>query len=145
MVSLQKISNKHADTVSKHAKISKTDVEKMIKDSDSKSFDGRFFEMYVVMSGEEIVGLISLFEHSASIVSIGPEIFTESRKLGYATKAMQMAMDIARSIGYKIVFQQVRVNNIASIKLHEKLGFETDNIIYKNRKNNEIFIYLKSI
>ena len=117
----------------------------MISDSDSKSFDGRFFEMYVVMSGEEIVGLISLFEHSASIVSIGPEIFTESRKLGYATKAMQIAIDIARSIGYKIVFQQVRVNNIASIKLHKKLGFETDNIIYKNRKNNEIFIYLKSI
>lgn len=101
--------------------------------------------MYVIMSGEIIIGLISLFEHSASVVSIGPEIFAEYRKLGYATKAMQMAMDIAKSIGYKIVLQQVRVDNIASVKLHTKLGFETDNMIFKNKKHNDVCFYLKPI
>ena len=145
MITLQKISNQNAEAVSEHTAMSKTDIDQMIKSSDAKIFNGRFFEMYVIMSEEKIVGLISLFEYSPSVVSIGPEIFAEYRKLGYATKAMQMAMDIAKSIGYKIVLQQVRADNVASIKLHTKLGFETDNMVFKNKKNNDVCFYLKSI
>ena len=145
MITLHKISNQNAEAVSEHTAMSKTDIDQMIKSSDAKIFNGRFFEMYVIMSEEKIVGLISLFEYSPSVVSIGPEIFAEYRKLGYATKAMQMAMDIAKSIGYKIVLQQVRADNVASIKLHTKLGFETDNMVFKNKKNNDVCFYLKSI
>ena len=145
MITLHKISCEHAEAISEHTTISKTDIDEMIKSSDAKIFNGRFFEMYVIMSEETIVGLISLFEQSASVVSVGPEIFAEYRKLGYATKAMQIAMDIAKSIGYKIVFQQVRVDNVASIKLHTKLGFETDNTVFKNRKQNDVCFYLKPI
>ena len=145
MITLHKISNQNAEAVSEHTTISKTDIDQMIKSSDAKIFNGRFFEMYVIMSEEKIVGLISLFEYSPSVVSIGPEIFAGYRKLGYATKAMQTAMDIAKSIGYKIVLQQVRVDNVASIKLHTKLGFETDNMVFKNKKNNDVCFYLKSI
>ena len=145
MITLQKISNQNAEAVSEHTAMSKTDIDQMIKSSDAKIFNGRFFEMYVIMSEEKIVGLISLFEYSPSVVSIGPEIFAGYRKLGYATKAMQMAMDIAKSIGYKIVLQQVRADNVASIKLHTKLGFETDNMVFKNKKNNDVCFYLKSI
>ena len=145
MVSLQKIANQHADAVLKHTALSRTDVAKMIEDSDAKHFDGRYFEMYAVMSGKSVVGLISLFERSASAVSIGPEIFAEYRKRGYAAEAMQAAMDLAKSRGYRVVLQQVRIDNAASIGLHTKLGFETDHAVFQNRKQHDVCFYLKTI
>ena len=145
MISLRRISHDDLDTVFQHTEMSLKDIETIIENSDSKSFHNHFFEMYVVLSESEIVGFISLFEHSLSVVSIGPEIFEECRKRGYATKAMQKAMDIAQSNGYRIVFQQIRTDNAASIRLHKKLGFETNNMVFKNGNNNDVFLYLKSL
>ena len=56
---------------------------------------------------------------------------------------MKAIMGIAK--GYKIVSQQIRTNNTASIALHTKLGFETDNCIFKNKNDNEVSIYFKLI
>ncbi len=56
---------------------------------------------------------------------------------------MKLAMKIAKNKGYKLVSQQIRVNNTASIALHKKLGFETDEYIYKNRHNNDVQIFIK--
>ncbi len=104
---------------------------------------GRFFEMYAVVDGDAIVGYISLYEHSANVVSIGPEIFPEYKRREYGFSAMEKAINTAAEMGYKIVSQQVRVNNTASRRLHEKSGFETDGYVYKNRHGNEVLIYLK--
>ncbi len=45
----------------------------------------------------------------------------------------------------EIVSQQIRTDNIASLNLHAKLGFETDNYIYKNRRGNDVLIFLKNL
>ncbi len=58
---------------------------------------------------------------------------------------MKAAMDTARSKGYRIVCRQIRTDNTASIKLHAKLGFETDNYDYKNKNGNIINIYLNAL
>ena len=145
MITLRKASFCDADILAEHGGMSKSDALKMIGQSEDKSFGGRFFEMYVIVDGESIVGLVSLYEHTPSVISIGPEVFEEYRRSGYATRAMQIAIETAKSNGYKIVCQQVRTDNVASIRLHSKLGFETDNVVYKNRKQNDVFIYLKSI
>ena len=52
---------------------------------------------------------------------------------------------MAKEKGYKIVSQQIRVSNAASIALHKSLGFETNDIIYTNAKGNQVSIYLKSL
>ena len=145
MLNLRTISAEDMDVLSSKAHLSNADLISMIDDTNAKSFNHRYFEMYVITEDDLIVGLISLYEQSASVISIGPEIFNEYRNCGYATNAMKIALEIARSNGYKIVFQQIRADNTASIRLHEKLGFETDGIIYKNRKQNDVYIYLKSI
>lgn len=54
-------------------------------------------------------------------------------------------MNIAMTKGYKIVCQQIRTNNAASIQLHTKLGFETDNYTFLNNNKNEANIYLKAL
>ena len=54
-----------------------------------------------------------------------------------------LAMDIAKSKGYKVVMQQIRADNVASIALHNSQGFETDGYVYTNKKGNEVLIYIK--
>ena len=110
---------------------------------DRKEYSGRYFEMFAVTGDGEIVGTVSLYEHSQSVISFGPEIFEPYRRQGIGREAMILAMNAAKTKGYKVVSQQIRVDNTASISLHSGLGFETDGYIYRNRKGNEVLIYLK--
>ena len=133
--------------ISSRSHISLEEANSMIEKWNSGFFNGKYFEMFAVQSDMEnsVVGIISLFEHSKSIISIGPEIFMGYRQRGFAKAAMTEAMEIAKQKKYKIVLQQVRTNNHASIRLHESLGFERDDCVYKNAKGNDVYIYLKII
>ena len=120
-------------------------IQKMITEWNTKLFNNKYYEMFAIINENRIVGTLSLYEHSSSVISIGPEIFSEYRQQGYAFQAMETAITIAKGKGYKIVSQQIRTNNIASLKLHVKLGFETDNYVYKNRRGNDVLIFLKNL
>ena len=118
-------------------------IEKMIGDWNSLDYHGKYFEMFAIVRDEKVVGTLSLYEHSKSVVCIGIELFLGSCGKGYGTAAMSKALDICREKGYKIVYQQVRADNLASINLHRKIGFETDNYVYKNHKKaNELHEFL---
>ena len=119
------------------------EVESLLKQWQEKEFEGKYCEMFAVINDAEIVGMISLYQHSENVISCGPEIFERYRKQGLGGEAMKLAMKIAKNKGYKLISQQIRVNNIASIALHKKLGFETDEYIYKNRHNNDVQIFIK--
>ena len=67
------------------------------------------------------------------------------QRQGFGKEAMLIALDTAKSKGYKIVFQQVRSDNISSIALHKSLEFETDGYGYINRKEKEVLIFLKAL
>ena len=41
-------------------------------------------------------------------------------------------LEYAAKKGYKIILDQVRKDNLASIRLHKKLGFESDGYVYLN-------------
>jgi len=119
------------------------DVKSLLTKWQEKEFEGKYWEMFAVINDEEIVGMISLYQHSENVISCGPEIFERYRKQGMGMEAMILAMKIAKNKGYKLMSQQIRVNNTASIALHKKLGFETDEYIYKNRHNNDVQIFIK--
>ena len=120
-------------------------VEALICDWGQKQFDGKYFEMFAIISDEKIVGTVSLYQHSLEVVSIGPEVFDEYRRKGFAKKAMMLACQMAKEKGFKIVSQQIRTDNAASIALHRSLGFETNGIVYTNSKGNQVSIYLKCL
>ena len=107
-------------------------------------YNGKYFEMFAVCVEEEIIGTISLYQHGDDTISAGPEIFAEYRQRGYASAAMEQALAYAKAQGYKIAVAQIRKNNTASIRLHEKLGFalESETI---NRHGNEVFVYTKTL
>ncbi len=108
-------------------------------------FHGKYYEMFAVIDGNQIVGMISLYQLSDSVISVGPEIFPVFRRRGFGAEAMRIALDIAKGKGYRIALQQVQADNHASIALHKSLGFETDGYGYVNRKGNEVYIFLKSL
>ena len=121
------------------------EVKQMIAAWETHSFEGRYFEMFAVVHDHRIVGSISLYGLTSSVASIGPDIFVHERKKGFAASAMEQLLKLAAEKGYRIIQQQVRTNNTASIRLHEKLRFETDGYAYQNRHHNAVFIYLKAL
>lgn len=123
--------------------MSSVDIRKMINEWSTCSFQGKYFEMFAILVGEQVVGTSSLYEHSKNVASIGIETFEEYQRSGYAFEAMLIMMNYAKERGYKVIQDQIHTDNIASIRLHEKVEFETDGYIYKNRKNQGIFLYLK--
>lgn len=128
-----------------YSDLSTEQVEALICDWNKKQFNGKYFEMYAIVSDERIVGAISLYQHSSEVVSIGPEVFCKYRRKGFAKAAMICACQIAKEKGFKIVLQQIRTDNAASIALHCSLGFETSELIFANAKGNQVSIYLKCL
>ena len=118
------------------------DIHKMISEWETNTCQGRFFEMFAITSDDTIIGSVSLYEHSKSVVSIGVEVYPDQRRNGYAAKGMRLIMDHARNLGYRIVQDQVRTDNQASIALHNRLGFETDGYVFKNKKGKDVLFYL---
>ena len=125
--------------------ISLDEIKAMIAKWGEKVHADKYFEMFAVIKDGELVGSISLYQLSKSVVSCGPEVFEAYRKQGLGREAMLLAMDIAKNKGYRVISQQIERTNAASIALHNKLGFETDEYIYRNKKGNEVLIYLKAL
>lgn len=105
----------------------------------------RTFEMLAITHDDVPIGSVSLYRLADKTVSIGPDVFLRYRRKGYATEAMRLAMELAKERGFLIAFGQVRIDNAASIALHRKLGFETDEKVYRNGKGNEVFIFIKAL
>ena len=124
---------------------SKEEILSLINEWKTNSYNGKYFEMFAVVNDTTVIGSISLYEHSPSVASIGVEIFADQRRHGYAADAMRLLLTYAREKGYKIIQQQVRTDNRSSIRLHEKLGFETDGYVYVNKKGHDIILYLKAL
>ena len=116
----------------------------MIDESLSKMHNGSFFELLAVMVDAVCVGFVSLYEHSGTEISCGPEIKPQYRKRGFAYSAVNCALEYARQIGYVRVVAQVRQDNTASIALHRKLGFSVCGE-YINQKGNPVFWFEKNL
>ena len=114
----------------------------MVAEWNTFCFDGKYFESFALCDGETVVGNIFLCQHSGYIVSAGPEIFPEYRRRGYGLEGLRLAYEHAKTKGYKIASAQMRKDNIASIRLHEKLGFFKDTEIV-NFGGSETVLYLK--
>ena len=101
------------------------EVRALFKEWDARSFEGRYFEMFAVERDGRLVGSASLYEHSPSVVSAGVEIFPAEKGQGSGGAALGLLVGAAAEKGYRIVQDQVRPDNLASVRLHEACGFET--------------------
>lgn len=116
----------------------------MLAQWETGTFRGKYFEMFAVCDGETVVGTVSLYQHNGYIISAGPEVFEPFRRKGCGEAGLRLAYEHAKRQGYTIASAQIRTDNEASIRLHEKLGFLRD-CEMTNSKGNQIYIYLKQL
>ncbi len=126
-----------------YADISKSDIIKMVDEWNLLNYKGNFFEMFAVTSYDEIVGTVSLYGKNDR-VEIGPIIFNRNRRKGYGSEAVTIAIEKAKSYGYKTAVAHIRKDNTASICLHKKLGFVLKKE-YINSKGQESVELIKCI
>ena len=120
-------------------------ISEMIDEWNTRVYHGKPFEMFAIFSDGRFVGYVSLYEHSKTVASLGAEVITEERRKGAAFEALSQLMQYAAKQNYRIILDQVRRDNAASIRLHEKLGFESDGYVYRNQRDQEVVLYLKPI
>ena len=145
MIYLRNFTHNDLKVLEKYTVQSIERLQDLLKIWDTKLYNGRYFEMFAVVNDEEIVGSVSLYQHSEYSVECGPEIWEDFRKKGYGYEAVNRALEIARKKGFKIAQAQILTDNYASIALHKKLGFETDDYIYTNAKGQPCNIFLKPL
>ncbi len=118
--------------------------QNMIKESINQIHNNSYFEMLSVYQDNIVIGFMNLYAHSKHIISCGPEIKESYKNKGYGFQAEVKALDYAKEKGYTIAVGGVDDNNIASIALHEKLGFEMDRK-YINGQGRTIRVYIKAL
>ena len=107
-------------------------------------YQGRYFEMFGSEYDGKLAGFFSIVETEDGKISIGPTVFKPYRKKGIASATKNMILKIAKEKGYKKAVAQIRTENTASIKLHEKMGYINQGKII-NKHQNEVFIFEKDI
>ena len=144
MISIRHFTEQDATIIQQkqYTETSITDIYEMIAEWKSNTYQGKYFEMFAITADDAIVGSASLYEHSKSVVSIGVEVDPDQRRNGYAAEGMRLIMNHARDLGYRIIQDQVRTDNQASIALHNSLEFETDGYVFKNAKDKDVLLYL---
>ncbi len=102
----------------RYSGMSEEEIRAMIDDRNTLEYDGRYFEMYAAVAEGSVTGSVSVYEQSKSTVQIGPDIFSQQRRKGYASEAVE-AMKLCAGKGYSAAIQHVRADNTASIAFHE--------------------------
>ena len=84
-----------------------------------------------------------MFAQSKSVVRVAPEIKESYRGKGFAKQALLLSYNYAKQLGYKLVYAGIKEDNVASIKLHESLGFEyVQDFLSSRGKKLKMFIKL---
>lgn len=118
--------------------------KQLVMDSQKEICKGEFFRFYLIKNLDKTVGVINMCGHGADKISVAPEIFETFRHKGIATKSLCIAYDIAKELGFETVIAGIRKENVASQKLHEKLGFTfVEEFISKN--GNAMKRYIKKL
>lgn len=146
MLKLQTITEIDRDTLqdTSYGSLTNAEWKQLLSEASLKLHDHRYFELFKVVTGDTVVGFMNLYAHSPHIISCGPEIKPQYRKHGYAYEAEVLALDMAKTLGFTIAVAYIRETNFASIRLHEKLGFELDQN-FMNAHKKEMRLYIKAL
>jgi len=118
----------------------KLEILSQINEFNTKKFDNKYFEQFVITSNKKPVGMISLLEQNRDEVSVNVFIHQEFRRKGIATKAYSLIEKVAKDKGYKVLYAIVNEENKASINLHLKVGFLKSSIISNHNQKQIKFM-----
>ena len=100
------------------------EIQEKIKLWNSKNVDGKYYEMFAIVDNDMPVGMISLYQHTQSVISCGPEIFEEYRGQGYGKALLLQVISDLISCNPLPLRLQVSGENIPAVSLYKKTGFQ---------------------
>lgn len=116
--------------------ITKAEARQLISDYNSGYYNNDRVQMLAIERNGILVGYISLLEQAPGIASEGVEIYPPYRRQGFAYRALQQLL--SQTTAYHTITVQLRKDNIASLALHKKLGFQiTEEFV--NRRGHEVY------
>lgn len=117
----------------------------MLFDSQAKQYaDGNYFEVFTIRDGNDVIGFASLYSKEPGFVSIGLDIREQYRRQGYGTRSAEPIAELLTEKGFAAIRNTVRTDNEASIRLHEKLGFDCVDR-YTTERGRDVFVFSKEI
>lgn len=75
------------------------EIQEMVDQWDRKEYEGKYFELFAVTAGQAVVGSISLYQHTKSVVSFGLEIFMQYPAEGVCLRRGQGGVSNRRKQG----------------------------------------------
>ncbi len=100
----------------------KDEIVAMIRDWDTLTYKGSYFETLAIEADSKLSGYVSLYEREKKSLSVGAIIIPELQNRGIAFEALTEAFCRAKESGYLKVSARVRKDNKPSLRLCEKLG-----------------------
>lgn len=143
MTKLRNFENSDIPQLQKNTSLSQADLQDLIETWNKKEYKENYFEMFAVDENGAVIGQASLYGRSEHIVSCGLELYPPYRGKGYGAYAYRELLSLAKQKGFTIAVAQVHADNLASIALHKKVGFEAEDYLYTNRKGYPIYYFLK--
>lgn len=116
----------------------KLEILSQINEFNTKKFDNRYFEQFVIAVNDSLVGMISLLEQNKEEVSVNVFVHQDFRRKGIATEAYKLIEKVAKNKGYSILVAIVSEKNYASINLHLKHGFVKHSVLSNSHNENQI-------
>ena len=145
-ISLRPFDSKDAPLLKQYLYPNKSlgDLERMVAEWNTKTYEGRYCEFFAVTVEDSAVGYVNLTEKSEDSVSVGAHIFPGARGKSYGTQAVNEILSLAVQKGYSQAEAHVRKTNTPSLRLCNSVGFlrEGEGITAAGR---EIFIFRKEL
>ena len=93
--------------------------------------------VYGIYLGGRLIGILNEVETSETEIELGYVIHPDHKGNGYATEALQAAIDALLNMGYKAVRAGAFEENLASIRVMEKCGMrrlpQTEEVEYRGK------------
>ena len=99
-------------------------LEESFEKYDLEKSGDRFLFSYCIELNDRPIGVIQFTEKYQGVPNLNLYIEDMYRGKGYGTKAFELAKKIIKSKGFALITSSCRQNNLASVRLHKKLGFK---------------------
>ncbi len=103
------------------------------------------FFVYVIKEELEFVGFIILWINDNNGQIIDLAIKENKRRLNYGRKLVEFSLDFFKQNEVKLVSLEVRVSNIAAIKLYEAFNFKVERTLSNYYKTEDGLFMMRSL
>jgi ribosomal protein S18 acetylase RimI-like enzyme len=106
-------------------------------------FDNTHPNWWMIINNQEIVGYVRSSLDTKETICIGCDIHPDMRKRGFAKSAYKNIISKLYKEGYLVIWLEVFTNNIAALKLYQKLNFQVINTRKVGNREAAVMVHIR--